>query len=137
LNEKEKHFLIYYPAIVALAGIAIPTALEMHRIGDSFSFDNIIEGGWVAILYLASAYILLALIGCFKRNLYIMGPPFIGILFIQVLNHIQVVSSTSSTAALGYLIVPVIQAILGIPIGILIGVFINNGVNSNNRKFKT
>ena len=137
MTAKEKQFLTYYPAIVVLAGITIPVFLEMHRTCNSFSFKNIIDGGWVAILYLASAYILLALIGYFKRNLNIMGPPFIMILLIQVFNHLRVVSSTSSTAALGYFIAPLIQAILGIPVGILIGYLINNLVSIKKRNIKT
>jgi len=121
MKSEEKRFLTYYPVPVLLLGVLLPVFIEYLRTGELVSIKNIIEGGWIAIVFMASPYILLAIIGCIIRNRVIMLPPLIGVFAYQIMKYLQISSSSSSTSALGYFYAPLIQLAIIIPVGIFIG----------------
>lgn len=92
MKSHEKLFLIYFPVPVLFVGILFPAFLDGLRTGDFGSVICLKEGGWMAMAYLASPYILLAGISCFKRKLKVVIPPFIGIVLTQMGYHLEVVS---------------------------------------------
>lgn len=124
MKSEEKRFLIYYPVPVLLLGVLFPVFIEYLRTEELVSIRNITEGGWIAIVFMASPYILLAIIGCILRNRVIMLPPFLGVVAYQIIKHLQITSSSSSTSALGYFYTPLIQLAVIIPLGIFIGIVI-------------
>ena len=121
MKSEEKRFLIYYPAPVLFLGVLFPVFIEYLRTGELVSIKNIIEGGWIALAFMASPYILLAIIGCIVRNRVIMLPPLIGVVAYQIIKHLEITNSSSSTSALGYFYAPLIQLAVIIPVGIFIG----------------
>jgi hypothetical protein len=125
MSNSEKRFLIYFPIPVLLIGILLPLLLEDLRIDEFISAENIVEGGWIAVAYLASSYVLLSIISLFIRNSIIMIPPFIGIVLIQAACYVLIFSSKSTTAALGYIAAPLIQILIAIPAGMLVGFWFN------------
>ena len=121
MKSKEKRFLIYYPVPVLLLGLLFPVFIEYLRTGELVSSKNIIEGGWIALAFMASPYILLAIISCIVRNRVIMMPPLLGVVAYQIMNHLEITSSSSSTSALGYFYAPLMQLVVIVPVGIFIG----------------
>ena len=125
MKDNEKLFLIYFSVPVLIVGILFPVFLDGLRTGDFGSVKCLKEGGWMAVVYLASPYILLAGISCFKRKLRVVIPPFIGIILAQVGYHLEVASS-SSTAVLGYFLAPLVQIFIIMPLGFLFGWVLND-----------
>ena len=121
MKSEEKRFLIYYPVPVLFLGVQLPVVIEYLRTGELVLIKNIIEGGWKALAFMASPYVLLAIIGCIVRNRVIMLPPLLGVVAYQIMKHLQIISSSSSTTVLGYFYAPLIQLAVIIPVGIFIG----------------
>jgi hypothetical protein len=96
MKSEEKRFLTYYPVPVLLLGVLLPVFIEYLRTGELVSIKNIIEGGWIAIVFMASPYILLAIIGCIVRNRVIMLPPLIGVVAYQIIKHLGACPTTPS-----------------------------------------
>ena len=108
--------------------------LTQQNINIDFLVQMFSSGGFVALIFLGSPYILLSIISIFKRNLYILTPSLLGFIIIQILNHNTVIESTSSTAAIGYFFAPILQVIIALPIGMIAGVLFENALKSNSEK---
>lgn len=121
MKSEEKSFLVYYPPLVLLLGLLFPVVTEYLRTGELVSIKNIIEGGWIAIAFVATPYFLLSIIGCLIRNRVMMLPPLLGVVAYQIIKHFQITHSTSSTSALGNFYTTLIQAAVILPVGIFIG----------------
>ncbi len=63
-----------------------------------------------------------------------MVPPFLGFIIIQITNHHSVVESTSSTAALGYIMAPLLQTLIALPIGVMVGFLFKSVITKHNKK---
>jgi hypothetical protein len=129
----KKYFPYYFSLPVFIFGLIFPVLLSESNTEESISLKDLMQGGWIAVVYLASSYIVLSVIGFFKRDPYLLVPPFLGYILIQFINHWDVVGSTSSTSALGYLMAPIIQIVLALPIGIMLGLLVKSAINGKNK----